>query len=45
MRTRLTDLSVNAIKTPESGQVFYWDQSLKGFGLRVSVGGAKALGV
>lgn len=37
----LTDLAIQKIKPPESGQAAYWDTQLKGFGLRVSQGGSK----
>lgn len=37
----LTDLAIQKIKPPESGQAAYWDTALKGFGLRVSQGGTK----
>jgi integrase len=38
----LNDVSVRAIKPPASGQTTYWDSTLKGFGIRVSRGGAKS---
>src|SRR5579872_3633503 len=38
---RLTDISVRALKVPERGQVKHFDDTLKGFGVRVSQGGAK----
>src|SRR5271167_3406799 len=41
MRLPLTDLQVKAIKTPETGQVSYFDSRLPGFGLRISQGGRK----
>ena len=37
----LTDVSIRAVRLPESGTVTVWDSSLKNFGLRVSPGGAK----
>lgn len=39
---RLTDLSVQSLKPPEKGQRTFFDDSLKGFGCRVSIGGAKS---
>lgn len=36
MKTRLTDLAVKKLATPEVGQVTYWDQTTPGFGLRCS---------
>lgn len=41
MQTRLTDASIKKLKPHASKQVDYWDQILKGFGLRVSPGGTK----
>lgn len=38
----LTDISVRALKAPESGAITYWDKSLSGFGVRVSQGGTKS---
>ncbi|MCR4332133.1 MAG: site-specific integrase [Sulfuricaulis sp.] len=39
---RLTDIAMKAIQPPESGkQVVYWDENLRGFGVRVSPAGAK----
>ena len=40
-KTQLTDISIRSLKPPEKGQVTYWDNSLSGFGMRVSQGGAK----
>lgn len=40
-RIHLTDIAVRALKSPENGQVTYWDQTRRGFGVRVSAGGAK----
>src|SRR6056297_1336492 len=37
----LTDLQIKRLKVPEQGQKTYFDASLKGFGVRVSQGGAK----
>ncbi len=39
---KMTDRAVKATKAPTIGQVDYFDQSLPGFGLRVSYGGRKA---
>ncbi len=41
-RSLLSDRSLRALATPEAGQVMHWDQSLAGFGVRVSQGGAKS---
>lgn len=41
-RIKLTARSVAAIKPPAKGQVDYFDESLPGFGVRVSYGGVKA---
>lgn len=38
---KLTDVSIRAARLPESGTVTHWDSDLKGFGLRISAGGAK----
>lgn len=40
-RARLTDIAVKAIKPPLSGQETHWDETLPGFGLRVSQGGSR----
>jgi hypothetical protein len=40
-RYKLTATNVAALLPPESGQVFYWDSVMPGFGLRVSAGGKK----
>lgn len=39
----LTEIMLRALKPPERGQVTYWDRSIgiRGFGIRVSAGGAK----
>ena len=37
----LTDLLIKKLKLPEAGQKTYFDGTQKGFGLRVSKGGAK----
>jgi integrase len=39
--TTLTEITLRALKSPESGQAEYWDKTLAGFGVRVSQGGAK----
>lgn len=39
---RFTDTALRALKLPERGQRDYWDDSLPGFGVRVSQGGAKS---
>jgi integrase len=39
---RLTDLLIKKIASPEQGQKTYFDQSLPGFGVRVSQGGTKS---
>ena len=42
MRAKLTDLSVSSLKPPARGQFTCWDTALRGFGIRVSVAGAKS---
>ncbi len=39
---RLTDLSIKRLKSPASGQKTYFDDALRGFGVRVSQGGTKS---
>ena len=39
---KLTDISLRALKAPEKGAVTYFDDTLKGFGVRVSSGGTKS---
>lgn len=39
---RLTDLQIRKLKAPPSGQKTYFDDSLPGFGIRISQGGAKS---
>src|SRR5208282_4682000 len=38
---RLTDISIRALKPPERGQTKYFDDTLTGFGVRISQGGTK----
>ncbi len=38
---RLTDISIRALNPPERGQVTHYDDTLSGFGVRVSQGGTK----
>ena len=38
---RFTDIAIRALKLPEKGQRDHWDDSIKGFGVRVSQGGTK----
>lgn len=38
----LTDLAIRALPSPEQGQKTYFDDALRGFGVRVSQGGAKS---
>lgn len=40
-KTRLTDLSVKALRPPTTGQETYWCDQLPAFGVRVSQGGSK----
>ncbi len=40
-RLLLTDLTIQRLKPPETGQLAFWDTSLRGFGVRVSQGGSK----
>ncbi len=39
---RLTDISIRALKSPEKGAVIFPDDSIPGFGVRVSEGGTKS---
>jgi integrase len=39
---RLTDLSIKRLRVPEMGQVTYTDDTLPGFGVRVSRGGVRS---
>ena len=39
---KLTARSVARLKPPDVGQIDYFDDSLPGFGLRVSAGGRRA---
>lgn len=39
---RITTNSVKKVAPPESGYQLYWDSELKGFGVRVTAGGAKS---
>ena len=39
---RLTDITIRNLPAPEAGQVTYTDDTLPGFGVRVSPGGVKA---
>lgn len=39
---RLTDLAIKALKTPAKGVIYVTDDSLTGFGVRVSEGGTKS---
>ncbi len=39
---KLTDLTIRSFPTPEKGSVIHLDSGFKGFGVRVSQGGAKA---
>lgn len=38
----LTDITVKSLKAPDNGQVTYPDETLPGFGVRVSQGGSKS---
>lgn len=39
--TSLTDLSIRSFPAPPAGTVTYWDTATRGFGLRLSAGGAR----
>ena len=41
-KTKLTDLSIRALKPPEKGNSVAWDEAIPGFGVRVSQGGTKS---
>lgn len=38
----LTDRTLQALPPPQTGQTTYWDEQLRGFGVRLSQGGAKS---
>ena len=40
-KVSLTDPTIRGLKRPNKGQIVYWDNSLSGFGVRVSQGGTK----
>lgn len=42
MRRKLTDATIRALDKPDTGYRILWDQSLPGFGCRVSAGGTKS---
>jgi hypothetical protein len=44
-KMHLTDIAVRNLRAPERGQVTYADDSLTGFGVRVSPGGTKTFTV
>ncbi len=39
---KLTDITIRSLKAPRTGAVIYHDQSLAGFGVRISEGGTKS---
>jgi hypothetical protein len=39
---RITDLSIKALKPPVKGEKIHYDETLPGFGVRVSEGGTKS---
>jgi hypothetical protein len=39
---RLTDITIKNLPAPENGSVIYYDDDLRGFGVRVSEGGTKS---
>jgi len=39
---RLTDITIKALKAPPKGVIYYTDDTLTGFGVRVSEGGTKS---
>jgi len=41
-KIKLTKTSVEGLPKPATGQAFYWDTETRGFGVRVSAGGAKS---
>ena len=42
MAGKLTKTAVDRLSAPQSGYVLIWDEELKGFGLRITAGGAKS---
>ena len=41
-QVKLTDLGIRALQAPEKGAQIYYDETLPGFGVRVSEGGTKS---
>lgn len=41
-KAHLTDITVRSLKPPDRGQATYWDDSMPGFGCRISQGGTKS---
>ena len=39
---RFTDITINALKPPENGAVIFYDETLPGFGVRISQAGTKS---
>ena len=39
---RLTDITIKSLKPPSKGAIIFWDDTLPGFGIRVSQAGAKS---
>jgi integrase len=42
MADRLNDRFINSLKPPAKGKAIHWDDLVKGFGLRITSGGAKS---
>jgi integrase len=41
-KTHLSDIAIRRLKAPSTGQLTYWDNDTKSFGVRVSKGGTKS---
>lgn len=41
-KVHLTDITLRNLKLPAAGQITYWDEKTKGFGVRCSQGGTKS---
>lgn len=39
---KLSDPTIRALRTPDTGQITYWDEALSGFGVRLASGGSKS---
>src|SRR5262249_52555161 len=42
MRRKLMQASISRLEPPEAGRLFYWDETLPGFGIMVTAGGHRS---